>query len=146
LAPNRKEEILSLSEPAQRDLDMFYDGACPLCRRETNWLRRWDRRGRLRFIDISAPDFRAADLGKTQEELMARLHARLPDGRWIEGVEVFRQLYAAIGLGPLVALTRMPGVAQMLEWGYTLFARNRLRLTGRCGAEGCAVPPGRERP
>jgi predicted DCC family thiol-disulfide oxidoreductase YuxK len=69
---------------------------------------------------------------------MDRIHARLPDGRLIEGVEVFRRLYAAVGLGALVAPTRLPGVAHLLELAYRAFARNRLRLTGRCREDGGA--------
>ena len=33
---------------------------------------------------------------------MAQIHGRLPDGTWLQGVEVFRRLYAAIGFGSLV--------------------------------------------
>ena len=63
---------------------------------------------------------------------MAEIHGRLPDGRWIRGVEVFRRLYAAVGWRRLAAATRWPGVRQALEAAYRLFARNRLRWTGRC--------------
>lgn len=115
-------------------LTLFHDGDCPLCAREVALLRRLDRAGRIRFLDIAAPDFDAAAHGKTLEALMGSIHARLQDGRWIQGVEVFRQLYAAVGLGPLVALTRLPGIAQALDWGYRVFARNRLRWTGRAQA------------
>jgi len=45
-----------------------------------------------------------------------------------------------LGLGILVAPTRLPGVRQLLDVAYRWFARNRLRLTGRCDADGCRVP------
>jgi monofunctional biosynthetic peptidoglycan transglycosylase len=70
---------------------------------------------------------------------MDRIHARLPDGTLVEGVEVFRRLYAAVGFGPLVALTRLPGIAWLLDRLYRWFARNRLRLTGRCVDGACEV-------
>ncbi len=124
------------------DIQVFFDGDCPLCRREIGLLRWLDRRGRIAFEDIAAPGFEPGPLGRTQEELMASIHGRLPDGTWIDGVEVFRRLYAAVGLGPLVALSRLPGVSGGLDLAYRLFARNRLRLTGRrCDDEGCALPP-----
>ena len=124
-------------------VEVFFDGGCPLCRREINMLRRWDRHNRIRFTDIDVPSFRAAELGKTQEDLMAHIQGRLADGTWISGVEVFRQLYSAVGLGWIVVLTRLPILSQMLDWGYVLFAKNRLRLTGRCKAGTCSVesPP-----
>ena len=73
------------------------------------------------------------------QALMDRIHGRLPDGSLIEGVEVFRQLYAAVGFRRLVAMTRLPGVDQLLTLAYQAFARNRLRLTGRCVNGACTV-------
>jgi predicted DCC family thiol-disulfide oxidoreductase YuxK len=122
------------------EVEVFFDGGCPLCLREINMLRRRDRQGKIRFTDIDNPAFRAADVGKSYEELMARIYGRLPDGSWIRGVEVFRRLYSAAGFGPLVMLSRLPVVSQILDLGYEVFARNRLRLTGRCTAATCAVP------
>ena len=113
-------------------VEVFYDGDCPLCMREINMLRHMDKRQRIRFTDIAAADFNAAATGKTFAQLMAEIHGRLPDGRWIIGVEVFRRLYGAVGLGWLVAPTSWPGIRQVADFGYRMFAQNRLRLTGRC--------------
>jgi predicted DCC family thiol-disulfide oxidoreductase YuxK len=121
------------------DIEVFYDGDCPLCAREVRMLRRLDSRERLRFVDIAAPGFDRGSVGVTWEALMDRIHARLPDGTLVEGVEVFRRLYAAVGFGPLVALTRLPGVAPLLDLGYRWFAKNRLRLTGRCADGACEL-------
>lgn len=124
-------------------LEVFYDGGCPLCAREVAMLRRLDHRQALVFTDIDAPGFTPPP-GRTMEELMASLHARMPDGAFIDGVEVFRQMYAAIRFGPfslrpLVGLTRLPGLSHALTVGYRIFAQNRLRLTGRhlCDGEAC---------
>lgn len=125
-------------------IEMFYDGHCPLCLRETQLLTHMDRHDRIRFVNIAASDFDADSAGKSQDELMAEIHARLPDGSWVTGVEVFRRLYSAVGLGPLVLLTRLPVISQLLDAGYHIFARNRLRLTGRC-TEDCATNPSRAR-
>jgi predicted DCC family thiol-disulfide oxidoreductase YuxK len=119
------------------DIEVFYDGACPMCAREIAMLRRLDRAGRVRFVDIAAPGFDAGTVGASHEALMARIHGRLPDGTLIDGVEVFRRLYTAVGFGPVVALTRLPGVTQLLDAAYAGFARRRLRLGGRCDAQTC---------
>jgi predicted DCC family thiol-disulfide oxidoreductase YuxK len=126
-------------DPGHFILEVFYDGGCPLCRREMDLLKRWDRRREIRFSDISDPAFDPKALGKTVEELMARMHGRLPDGTWVEGVEVFRRLYAAVGFGPIVWLTRFPVLSHLLDFGYAIFARHRLRLTGRCTTDTCSV-------
>lgn len=122
------------------DFEVFFDGECPLCKKEIDFVRRLDTRGGLLFTDIASKDFDPASVGKTYEELMARIHGRTPEGALVEGVEVFRRMYAAAGLGPLVALTRLPGVSQLLDLGYHWFADNRLRLTGRCEGGTCAIP------
>ena len=121
-------------------VQVFYDGECPLCMREISLLRRLDRRGNVWFTDIAGPEFDAAAWGNTQRALMDRIHGRLPDGRWIEGVEVFRQLYRAVGLGPIAWFMGLPGISAALDWGYRVFASNRLRWTGRCDELGCTVP------
>ena len=124
--------------------EVFYDGDCPLCVKEMNMIEKFDRRGRVLFTDIAKSDFDATDTGRTWDELMASIHGRMPDGTVISGVEVFRQLYAAIGLGPFVFVTRAPGISHALDLSYTLFARNRLRLTGRCSDNACSLPnPGK---
>ncbi len=132
--------VRSAETSLQLSVEVFFDGGCPLCVREIDMLRRWDRPQRIRFTDIDAAEFSAEALGKTYEDLMARIQGRLPDGTWIEGVEVFRRLYTAVGFGPVVWVTRWPGISHLMNLGYTLFARNRLRFTGRCLGKSCAIP------
>lgn len=127
-------------------VEVFFDGECPLCRREIDVLKRLDEHDDIRFTDIAAPGFDAAALGTTHAALMSRIQGRLPDGTWIEGVEVFRRLYDTVGFGTLVRLTRLPGVSAVLDAAYAVFARNRLKLTGRCDdacAASGAAPGGR---
>lgn len=119
--------------------EVFFDGQCPLCTREIALLRRFDRRGAIRFTDIAEPGFDARAIGVSPADLMARIHGRTAEGTIVDGVEVFRRLYAAVGLGPLVAFSRLPPVAWLLDAGYRWFAKNRLRLTGRCDAGTCHV-------
>jgi predicted DCC family thiol-disulfide oxidoreductase YuxK len=123
------------------DVEVFFDGDCPLCVREIELLRRLDKQTqRIRFTDIQAAGFAPESVGLTFPELMRRIHGRLPTGELIEGTEVFRRLYAAVGFRRAVAFSRWPGVSQLLDAGYSLFAKNRLRLTGRCTEEICNVP------
>lgn len=118
--------------------EVFFDGDCPLCKREIDMLRKLDRRGRLRFTDIAAPEFDPDSTGLSHAELMASIRGRMPSGELVEGVEVFRQLYGAVGFGFLIPLTRLPGIQHTLDAAYGVFARNRLQLTGRGAGGSCA--------
>jgi predicted DCC family thiol-disulfide oxidoreductase YuxK len=118
---------------------VLYDGDCPLCSREIRWLERLDRgRGQIGFEDIASSGFDPSLYGRSQADLMARIHGALPDGTVIEGMEVFRRAYAAVGLGWILAPTAWPGLRRLADAGYRWFARNRLRLTGRSHA--CELP------
>ncbi len=118
--------------------EVFFDGSCPLCRREIALLRRLERRRRILFTDIAAAGFEPSAVSRSMDTLMGAIHGRTPDGEWVTGVEVFRRLYGTVGFGALVELTRLPGVRHALDAAYRVFAKNRLRLTGRCTDEVCA--------
>ena len=128
-----------------RAFEVFFDGDCPLCVREIRLLRFLDRkRKRIVFTDIASTDFSAVEAtGLTHDALMAEIYGRTADGVLVSGVDVFRQLYGAVGFGWLLAPTRWPGLRQMSDTAYALFAKNRLRMTGRCGSDGvCEVAAG----
>jgi predicted DCC family thiol-disulfide oxidoreductase YuxK len=117
--------------------EVFYDGECPLCKREIDWLRKKDSRSLIQFTDIAAADFDPEAVGRSHSDLMARIHGRMPDGSVIEGFEVFRQLYSRIGFRRAVSLTRLPMIRSLLEASYRVFAKFRLPLTGRCTQAEC---------
>lgn len=120
-------------------IEVFFDGECPLCTREVNMIRRKDKLGHILFTDIAAPGFDARSRGYSMQELMDEIRAELPCGTRISGVEVFRRMYDLIGMGPLVSVTRLWGVRQGLDGLYKVWAKNRLKLTGRCVDDVCSV-------
>jgi predicted DCC family thiol-disulfide oxidoreductase YuxK len=121
-------------------VEVFFDGDCPLCKREMGLMQRLDKKRQVRFTDIAAAEFQADQYGLTFDDFMAEIRGRLPDGTMIQGVEVFRQLYKALGWGWLSSLSRLPGISHGLDFGYRIFARNRLKLTGRCAGGACEIP------
>jgi predicted DCC family thiol-disulfide oxidoreductase YuxK len=108
-----------------------------MCRREAAFMRRLDG-GRQRLVvqDIAASDFGPAGLGRTREEVMGTIHGVMPDGTLVTGVEVFRQAYTAVGWPWLLGWTRLPVIRPLVDRAYRVFARNRLRMTGRRGCDG----------
>lgn len=128
------------ASPSTPALEVFFDGACPFCAREVSLLRCLDLRDRILFTDIAGSGFSPERAGVPLETLMARIHARLADGTLVDGVEVFRRIHDLLGFGPLVAVTRLPGLSHLLDAGYAWFARNRMRLAGRCEDGRCGLP------
>ncbi len=122
---------------------LLYDGDCPFCRREVEWLKRRDRKGRLALEDISALGFNPARYGLSWPEVQGVLYGVLPDGRVVRRVEAIRQAYRAVGLGWLVVPTRLPVVSWMLDRDYGAFARHRAWLGqmvgGPCKSVACVA-------
>jgi predicted DCC family thiol-disulfide oxidoreductase YuxK len=123
--------------------EVFYDGDCPLCMKEISMLQWMDKKkGNILFTDIAVPGFDAVETtGLTMDDLMAEIYGRLPSGELVKGMEVFRQLYGAVGLGALFAPTAWRPLRPLFDAIYTGFAKNRLRMTGRCTDEVCATAP-----
>ena len=92
---------------------VFFDGDSRFWVREVRFLKRLDRRHRFHFTDISARGFDARIFNKNQQTLTAEIHALRPDGTWIRGAEVLRHVYASVGFGPLVFVTRLPLIRQV---------------------------------
>jgi ligand-binding SRPBCC domain-containing protein/predicted DCC family thiol-disulfide oxidoreductase YuxK len=119
------------------EVKLLYDGACPFCMAEVRFLERRNRNGALALEDISAPGFDAERYGLRQKTVEGKIHAILPDGSVVTGMEVFRRIYAAVGLGWLLAPTGWPGLRRVFDWGYRWFARHRVRLGNLFGRPAC---------
>ena len=114
-------------------INLLYDGDCPLCLREVNFLKKKDGgRGLVAFTDIAADDYEPAAHGNVSfEAAMARIHAVLPDGSVVQNVDVFRRVYAELGIGWMYAPTQWPLLGPIVDTLYNVWADWRLKLTGR---------------
>lgn len=109
------------------EVKVWYDGACPLCRREISLMRRLDSQDRLQFIDVSEASTEAS-CPIDREELLARFHAE-EDGRLLSGAAAFAAMWRAIPvLRPLGLLARNRVVLAILEPLYRGFLRIRPAL------------------
>ena len=106
---------------------LLYDGDCPFCRSETDFLRRQDRHGRLILDTVADPSFDPARFGLTREAVDGALHAFLPDGRMVTRMDAVRAAYAAVGRGWMAAPTGWPILRPLFDRAYRVFARNRRR-------------------
>ncbi|PSB11960.1 thiol-disulfide oxidoreductase [Pleurocapsa sp. CCALA 161] len=114
-------------------IKLLYDGECPLCVREVNFLTKQDAgRGIIKFVDISSLDYDPQDnAGIDFATAMGVIHAVLPDGTIIKNVEVFRQVYEQLGLGWVYAITKIKIIGAIADWVYKIWADWRLKITGR---------------
>ena len=107
-------------------LEVWFDGDCPLCRREIAVMRRLDRRGAIVFIDVATGQG-SCPIDRT--DLLARFHAR-EDGRMVSGAEAFAAMWRAVPLlSPLGHLARSPHVLRVLEGLYLAFLKVRPGLS-----------------
>jgi predicted DCC family thiol-disulfide oxidoreductase YuxK len=114
-------------------IELLYDGECPLCVREVNFLKKRDAgRGLVSFVDIADDGYNPkAHGGIDYETAMGRIHAILPDGTTVKNVEVFRRTYEILGMGWVYAVTKLPAIGAIANWLYGIWAHWRLKLTGR---------------
>lgn len=114
-------------------IKLLYDGECPLCLREVNFLQKKDAgRGLVAFVDVADDDYDPAQNGGIDfETAMGVIHAVLPDGSTVKNVEVFRRVYDVLGMGWVYAVTRLPLIGPLADWVYGIWAAWRLRVTGR---------------
>ena len=113
-------------------LTVYFDGSCPLCRREIALMRRLDRRHAMAWVDVSKPGM---ECPIDRRELLARFHAE-ENGRLLSGAAAFAAMWRAIPLlRPLGLLARNRAVLGLLERGYLQFLKVRPRLQGALRGE-----------
>lgn len=105
-------------------IKLLYDGQCPLCLREVNFLQKRDAgRGLVDFVDVADDEYDPdANGGVSFEAAMGRIHAVLPDGTTVKNVEVFRRVYEVLGLGWVYAITKIPVIGWLADALYGIWA------------------------
>ena len=120
----------------QNKLTFLYDGGCPLCRRETDFLKGRDKFGNIKFVDISSKDYDPKNYQNISfEEAMSNLHGILKNGNIIKGLDVLAYSYQIIGLGWVYFPVKVPIISYLLKIIYSFWAKYRLQITGRNNLE-----------
>ena len=124
--PDHKTPDARSAGQAEARVTVWFDGGCPLCRREIALFRRLDRRGAIRFEDVSQP---GAGCPVDRADLLARFHAREKGQPVVSGAAAFAAMWRAIPLlRPLGKAARFPPFLWVLEGAYRAFLRLRPRL------------------
>ena len=116
----------------QNKLTFLYDGGCPLCRRETDFLKRRDQFGNIKFVDINSENYDPTNYQNISfEKAMSNLHGILHNGNLIQGIDVLAYAYQLVGLGWIYFPTKIPIISYLLKISYSFWAKYRLKITGR---------------
>jgi predicted DCC family thiol-disulfide oxidoreductase YuxK len=93
---------------------------------EVEFLRKRDIEGKIKYTDLNSPDYDPKEHGNVKfSEGMRKIRAVLPDNTVVSGVEVFRQVYSAIGLGWMFEMTNVPVIGRVADAMYDIWAENR---------------------
>ena len=116
----------------QDKFTFLFDGGCPLCLRETNFLKKKDLLNKINFVDIDKDDYDPA-LFKDISYLkaMSNLHGILENGDIIEGLDVLAYSYELVGLGWVYFPLKITFISPFLRLVYKNWAKYRLQITGR---------------
>ena len=116
----------------QNKFIFLFDGGCPLCLREINFLKKKDVLNKIEFVDINNNDydpFLFKDISYV--EAMSNLHGILENGDIIRGLDVLAYSYELIGLGWVYYPLKIKFLEPVLRLFYKYWAKNRLKITGR---------------
>ena len=117
-------------------LTFLFDGGCPLCLRETNFLKSKDISNQIKFVDINNRDYDQTLFGDiSYSKAMSNLHGILENGEIIKGLDVLAYSYELVGLGWVYSPLKLKFLSPLLRLVYRYWAKYRLLITGRSDIE-----------
>jgi predicted DCC family thiol-disulfide oxidoreductase YuxK len=122
------------SQPQSAVCTVYFDGACPVCRREIDHYRRQAHSAPVAWVDVST--CRPTDLGADLDRAaaLARMHVRRADGQLVSGAAAFAEIWRHLpAYAWLARLAAWPPLLVVMEAGYVGFLELR-RLWRRLGA------------
>ena len=103
-------------------LTVYFDGACPLCRREINMYRQVSGSDKIAWVDVSATPGSKIEDDLSKIDALRRFHVRREDGELTSGAEAFADLWMALpGLSCAGKLLALPGIRHVAELFYRVF-------------------------
>jgi predicted DCC family thiol-disulfide oxidoreductase YuxK len=118
-----------MAEQAQFDI-LYYDGACPLCRREINLVRRLARQ--VEFVDVHQLSDPELPDTFSRSALLRDLHLLDRSGQWHIGLAANVGLWQRTRLGFIWRVLQWPIIHPLAQWGYRWWADRRFVNMGYC--------------
>jgi predicted DCC family thiol-disulfide oxidoreductase YuxK len=105
---------------------VYFDGACPVCRREIAHYRRQRGSESIAWVDASSCDEAELGPGLDRSVVLSRFHVRNADGTLTSGAAAFVAIWRRLpAFAWLAALASSRPVLALLEAGYSIFLRVR---------------------
>lgn len=105
---------------------VYFDGACPVCRREIAHYRRQRGSDTIAWVDASICDAAALGPGLERSVVLSRFHVRERDGTLASGASAFVAIWRRLpAFAWLATLASFRPVLALLEAGYSTFLRVR---------------------
>ena len=104
--------------------EVYFDGACPLCKREISLYKRLDKAEAINWVDVSTQ--RPELSGMDKNVLLKRFHIKKNNGRIYSGAKAFFELWSEIpGWKWLGKFGKYQFVVNFAEIVYIIFLKVR---------------------
>lgn len=110
-------------EPTHPDkLSVFFDGSCPLCRKEIGFYQRKRGADGVNWIDVSKTQSGEVAPGLSCQAAMARFHVKTQGGELISGGQAFIALWRSMpGFAWIGVLLDRPMLREIVDFAYDRF-------------------------
>lgn len=113
-------------------MKIYYDGKCHLCAKEVKIYHKQNKEKALEFVDIMNPSFSPEAEGLDPNGVHQRFHIKTDDGRILEGVEAFREIWSKLPQWKWAhKASGLPMINYAMRVGYRLFTKIRPHLPRR---------------
>ena len=123
------------------ELTILFDGACSLCQASAARVQRFDRRGRIEFLDVHDPEAQRRFPQMDRDAALRWMQAVDSRGQISSGADAWARIGMLLPGWKLLAwLLLVPGIRFVAQKIYAWIARNRYRWNREICADGsCAA-------
>ena len=103
-------------------LTVFFDGQCPLCRREIGFYQGCRGSDRINWVNVADWATHQSVAGLTKQAALARFHVQTADGQLVNGGTAFAHLWFALPAFRILGwIGKIAPIAWLLDRAYDRF-------------------------
>lgn len=125
-APTTIADQRPVDRPSIPEVTVYYDGACPLCRREIAFYRDLKGADTIDWVNVANCNDEDIPANVSRTQLLGRFHIQMPDQSVKSGAAAFVEIWQNLpAFRPFARLAQLPGAMPVLEVGYRFFLKFR---------------------